>query len=85
MATFIGKLIKKESQELKDSYQKTVGTITNDDQKIFVEFRGDSWNNILNKIPENTKVIVSFKYDGKKSGRSGQYYNNLVALSIERA
>jgi hypothetical protein len=86
MATFIGKLVKKEVHAVSELHQKTVATLVSDDnQKLFVEFRGDSWNSILNKIPENSKAIVSFKFDGKQSERSGQYYNNLVALSIEKA
>ena len=77
-----GKIEKIEDASL-PMHQKKVVTVTDQENKIFVEFRGPSMIKMLEPYSENDNVIIDFKIDGNISN-VGVRFNNIVARTIQK-
>ena len=82
MPTIIGQIGKINSKSYGKRKSNLIQIITHDRKSAFVEFRNEL-KDLSDKFTEKDHIKAEYTYDGKVS-KSGQHYNNLIGISIEK-
>ena len=82
MPTIIGQIEEINSRGFGKRKCNLIQIITHDRKSAFVEFRNEL-KDLTDKLSLKQHIKAEYTYDGKIS-KSGQHYNNLIGISIEK-